>query len=121
MITLKLQNEKGSKTWELLEVPITERQILGVKQVETKDGNISTYFKHKKRQWVQKFSYMTDEEYAELVALRDEQFNSFKYPLLTIETLGVVDVPVYLELNDRSIMRYDKMVSDVKLTMRETR
>lgn len=120
-ITMTLSNKHQSKTWELLEVPLTESTILKVTQVETRDGNVSTYFNGKKRKWEHKWAWLTADEYEQLRAFRDKQFEDFEYPLLSIPHLGVEQVPVYLELSNREIVRYDGLVQNAKILMRETR
>lgn len=119
-ISMKIADTESSVYYDLLEVPLTEAPALGITNIETADNNITTYFTANKRIWKHKWVYMTKEEYEALRALYDRQFLLFKYPLLTIEHLNVINVPVFLSMSDRTVVDSCGGVSDVEITMRET-
>lgn len=119
--TLKIVDNTSSKKWELLNVPLTEEYRNNIKQVETKSGAVHTYLLNQKRIWTHSWSYMTIEEYDELIGFCQRQFNG-QYPRVTIEGLNdVVDISVYIEVSRKNIISDRGWVSDVSLMMREAR
>lgn len=117
--SLTIFDETTSKKWSLLNVPLIEERRNNIKQVETKSGAVHTYFINQKRVWSHSWSYMTSEEYDELLGFYQKQFEG-RYPRVTIEGLeNVVGVPVYIELSKKNIISDRGWVSGVDLVMRE--
>ncbi len=121
MLTLKLTDDSEVIEYDLLEVPLTESPIRGATDIETLDGNVSTYFTYNKRSWRHRWAYMSKEDYEKLKGFYDRQFTNHKYPLLSIPELNVNNVPVLMNINQRDIVNNCGMVSGVETTFRESK
>ena len=119
-ITMTLTDSTHSVTYEMLEVPLTEQIVEGARDVQTIDGNVSTYFTFKKRQWRHRWAFMSEDEYLELRGFFDRQQTKYRFPVLSIPRLNV-NTPVRLSINDRNIVNNCGRVRNVDITMRETR
>lgn len=119
-ITLTLTDDANSITYELLQVPFTEKQEMGGSKIVTLDGNVSTYRLWGKRLWTHKWAWMTEQEYLNLKGFYDRQWTSLKYPKMTCERLGVESLPVVLDISDRNIISDCGVVRDVEISLRET-
>jgi len=121
MITIELTNNSGSLVLPALAPPLTTTTVEGATDVQTLDNNVSTYFTANKRQWTQKWDYMSEADYNALKAYYDSQWTEFKYPLLTIDHYGVSNVPVRMYMDERNTIDNCGTVENVSTTFRETR
>lgn len=120
MINLILKDSVHTSKYDNFNVPIKENRKDSYHQVTTKDGNITTYFDTLKREWEVNWEWLTADEYEELQGFYMRQFSSYRYPLVTIEELGVVQVPCFLTIKERNIIDENGTVKDVTITLRES-
>lgn len=120
MINLILKDSVHTSKYDNFDVPIKENRKDSYHQVTTKDGNITTYFDTLKREWSISWQWLTADEYKELQGFYIRQFSSYRYPLVTIEELGVVQVPCFLTIKERNIIDENGTVKDVTITLRES-
>lgn len=120
MINLILKDSVHTSKYDNFNVPIKENRKDSYHQVTTKDGNITTYFDTLKREWEVNWEWLTVDEYEELQGFYMRQFSSYRYPLVTIEELGVVQVPCFLTIKERNIIDENGTVKDVTITLRES-
>ena len=120
MISLILEDSVHTSKYDNFNVPIKENRKDSYHQVTTKDGNITTYFDTLKREWEVNWEWLTADEYEELQGFYIRQFSSYRYPLVTIKELGVIQVPCFLTINERNIIDENGTVKDVTITLRES-
>lgn len=120
MIDLILTDSTTSLTLPILEVPLTEIPIEKSTDVENLLGDVKTYFVTQKRQWVHKWSYLSQADYDALRAFYDRQLTLFEYPLLTIDYYSIIDVPVRMTINQKDIYNNCGGVQNIEVTFRET-
>lgn len=120
MINLILKDSVHTSKYDNFDVPIKENRKDSYHQVTTKDGNITTYFDTLKREWSISWQWLTADEYKELQGFYIRQFSTYHYPLVTIEELGVIQVPCFLTIKERNIIDENGTVKDVTITLRES-
>ncbi len=120
MINLILKDSVHTSKYDNFNVPIKENRKDSYHQVTTKDGNITTYFDTLKREWSINWEWLTADEYKELQGFYIRQFSTYRYPLVTIEELGVIQVPCFLTIKERNIINENGTVKDVTITLRES-
>lgn len=120
MYQIVLTDDTTSATLATLNIPLQETIIEGAVDVTTLDMNLYTDFTGKKRLWSNPWAYMTEAEFLTLKGFYDRQFTLLKFPLITIEELGVEDVPVRLSMSPRQIIDHCGTVENVEASFRET-
>ncbi len=125
MISLTIQDSEDSMTFTTpLSAPIVLTPIINEADVETVDGNISTYYGSTKRQYTFKIAWLDAETYGSLQAFRDRQYANLKYPRITVEgapNLNVTDMTAKITLNDQEVTNNCGMVENIVLTFRESK
>ena len=121
MITFTLADETDSQTYTMYDVPFTDAEVDdGEEMITTLDGNVYVDFIYVKREWTRSFSYMSEQDYLTIKAFQERQRSTFKFPLLSIPEFNINNVPVYLQISERSTINGCGWVENVELTMRET-
>lgn len=120
MINLILEDSVHISKYDNFNVPIKENRKDSYHQVTTKDGNITTYFDTLKREWTINWEWLTADEYEELQSFYIRQFSSYRYPLVTIEELGITKLPCFLTIDERNIIDENGTVKDVTITLKES-
>ena len=121
-LTMQLTDSAETLVYDLLEVPLELEPVDGRSDIETMDGNVSTYMTYRDKVFLQHtWAYMTEDEYRQLRAMERRQYTTFLRPLLTFTRLGFVDVPVKMEITTRQrIVSNCGTVQGVTITLRET-
>lgn len=122
MIQMTLTDDFTSATLEALNIPLVEDTVNNDVEVITLDNNISVYISpdSDKRVWTHTWAYLTEDEYNTLRGFRDRQRTLFQFPRVTISDQNVTDVPVYMNLNPKSIIDHCGTVQNVTVTLRES-
>ena len=124
VIYLKLEDGVDRLRLYTLEARVSSSPIINETDVVTSDGNLSTYYGSTKQQLTFRFGYMTADEYARLLDIRDRQYKNLKYPKVTIRNAGNLDItkmPAKLTLGSQNIIDNCGNVQDVDLTLRESK
>ena len=121
-ITMRIMDTVDNLFYELLEVPLEKTNVDGKTTLETLDGNVFTNVTyHGKRAITHTWAYMTEDEYRALETVERRQYETFLRPLLTIDRLGIENLPVVLEItNPQKIVSNCGTVQGVSISMRET-
>lgn len=121
-ILMTLTDDTTSATLEALNIPLVEDTVNNDTEVVTLDNNISVYISpdSDKRVWTHTWAYLTEDEYNTLRGFRDRQRTLFKFPRVTISDQAATDVPVYMNLNPKSIIDHCGTVQNVTVTLRES-
>lgn len=77
---MTLEDSVDSMTFDLLEVPIVDKDVEGAVDNTTLDGNIFTDYLWLKKNYVQKWSIMCDDEYSRLRGFYTRQFDNASVP-----------------------------------------
>ncbi len=124
MIKLQIQDSENVMELSVIEVPLTLTAIINEADVETIDGNISTYYGSTKRQYAFKLGYVDSETYAKIIAFRDRQYKNYKYPIISVtgaSNVNVTNMTAKMSVNDQQVIDNCGWVENVVLTFRESR
>lgn len=125
MIQLTIQDSTDAMTFEAtLVTPITLSPIINETDVETVDGNISTYYGSTKRQYEIQLMAMDQESYASLKAFITRQYENLKYPQITVTgdtNLGVTNMTAKMSLSDTEVINSCGLVDGISLKFRESK
>lgn len=124
MISLQIQDSVDTLQISVLEAPVTLSPIINEADVETIDGNISTYYSSTKREYSFKLGYVDVETYAKILGFRDRQYQNFKYPQITVtgsENISVDNMTAKISINDQQVIDNCGWVESVVLTFRESK
>lgn len=125
MITLTIQDNSDQMTFgAALITPITLAPIINETDVETVDGNISTYYGSTKRSYEVSLFAMDQESYSALKAFVDRQYSNLKYPKITVdgaEVLNITDMTAKMTLSNTEVINSCGLVDNIKLTFRESK
>lgn len=124
MIQLTIQDSADQMTFGAsLITPITLSPIINETDVETVDGNISTYYGSTKRMYEIGLIAMDQESYASLKAFITRQYQSLRYPQITVtgaDTLNVTNMTAKMTLSDTEVVNACGLVDNIRLTFRES-
>ena len=120
MYDLTITDDTGTETFANPEVPLTRETIEGATDIETLDVNVYTDFFALKGRIERTWAYMSAAEYALLKGFYERQFTTGKYPLITIEGLGIEDLPARMTLSPTEIIDNCGYVQNVTATFRES-
>lgn len=123
-ITLTISDSQDTQTYTVIAQPLVSSPIINERDVETLDGNISTYYSSTKQALEVNLAYMTENQYKALVAFRDRQYQLLKYPTITIsgaENIKVDQMTMKLALNEQRIVCRCGVVEEVVVTLRESK
>lgn len=125
MIQVTIQDATDAMTFEAtLITPITLSPIINETDVETIDGNISTYYGSTKRQYEIQLMVMDQESYASLKAFITRQYQNLRYPQITVTgatTLNVTNMTAKMSLSDTEVINSCGLVDGIRLTFRESK
>lgn len=125
MIALTIQDSTDSMTFDVTMLsPITLNPIINEADVETIDGNISTYYGSTKRQYEISLAPMDQESYASLKAFIERQYQTLKYPQITVTgatTLNIENMTAKMALNAIEVVNMCGLVDNIRLTFRESK
>lgn len=125
MISLTIQDTDDVLTLDVeLEVPLILSPVINETDVETIDGNISTYFGAKKRNYEFSIAWLDQETYARLLGFRDRQYTTLKYPVITIvgsQNLDVSSMTAKMTLNEQRVTTRCGRVESINMAFRESK
>lgn len=125
MITLTIQDSTDSMTFGAsLITPIELDPIINETDVETIDGNISTYYGSTKRRYNISLFPMDEESYADLRAFVTRQYQNLKYPTITVEgttNLNIENMTAKMSLSSTEVINSCGLVDNINLTFRESK
>lgn len=125
MIQVTIQDNTDSLTFgATLVTPIVLNPIINETDVETIDGNISTYYGSTKRQYEISLLPMDQESYASLKAFVERQYQNLKYPIVSIygaETINVQNMTSKMALSSTEVVNSCGLVDNIRLTFRESK
>lgn len=121
---MTLKDSADEMTFDLLEVPIVDKDIEGAVDNVTLDGNQYTDYLWLKKQFIQKWSILCDDEYTRLRGFYTRQFENAEAPSYRLyygdDTTIIPETAVRLTLTDGGVINACGCRKDVQLTMRET-
>jgi len=123
-ITLTITDDSVTQTYGLLMAPVVSSPIITETDVQTVDGNISTYYNSTKQSFTVQLGYMSQDEYSVLKGFIQRQYQNLKYPAITITgaiNLNVTNMVAKMTLNDQSVVTNCGLVEGVQLTFRESK
>lgn len=123
-ITLTITDTSVTQTYGLLMAPVVSSPIITETDVQTRDGNISTYYNSTKQSFTVQLGDMTQDEYSVLKGFIQRQYQNLKYPAITITgaiNLNVSNMVAKMTLNDQSVVTNCGLVEGVQLTFRESK
>lgn len=123
-ITLTITDTSVTQTYTLLMSPVVSSPIITETDVQTIDGNISTYYNSTKQSFSVQLGNMTQDEYSVLKGFIARQYQNLKYPAITITgaiNLNVSNMVAKMTLNDQQVVNTCGLVEGVQLTFRESK
>ena len=123
-ITLTITDTSVTQTYTLLMSPVVSTPIITETDVQTVDGNISTYYNSTKQSFTVQLGNMTQDEYSVLKGFIQRQYQNLKYPAITITgaiNLNVNNMVAKMTLNDQSVVNNCGLVEGVQLGFRESK
>lgn len=125
MISLTITDAQDSMTFNAYQIqtPLNLSPIIRETDVETLDGNISTYYSTTKRQYEFQPVFMDADSYAQLKGFRDRQYTNKKYPQITIVGNGVAanNLTAKMTLNDQRVTDQCGTVENITVSFRESK
>lgn len=123
-ITLTITDTSVTQTYDVLYVPLVSSPIITETDVQTVDGNISTYYNSTKQSLSVQLGNMTQAEYSVLKGFITRQYQNLKYPAITITgaiNLNVNNMIAKMTLSDQQVVNNCGLVEGVELTFRESK
>lgn len=123
-ITLTITDTSVTQTYDVLYVPLVSSPIITETDVQTVDGNISTYYNSTKQSFSVQLGNMTQAEYSVLKGFITRQYQNLKYPAITITgaiNLNVNNMIAKMTLSDQQVVNNCGLVEGVELTFRESK
>lgn len=123
-ITLTISDSADTQTFNVIAVPLVSDPEIISRDVETIDGNISTYYSTTKQSLTVNLGYLTAAQYSLVKAFRDRQYANLKYPTITISgaaNIQVSNMTAKMTLNEQRIVCQCGIVENVSLEFRESK
>ena len=123
-ITLTITDTSVTQTYGVLMSPMVSSPIITETDVQTVDGNISTYYNSTKQSFTVLLGDMTQDEYSVLKGFIQRQYQNLKYPAITITgalNLNVNNMIAKMTLNDQTVVNNCGLVEGVQLMFRESK
>lgn len=123
-ITLTITDTSVTQTYTLLMAPVVSSPIITETDVQTVDGNISTYYNSTKQSFTVQLGDMSQDEYSVLKGFITRQYQNLKYPAITITgaiNLNVSNMVAKMSLNDQNVINNCGTVEGVQLVFRESK
>lgn len=123
-IELTITDTSVTQTYPLLMSPVVSSPIITETDVQTRDGNISTYYNSTKQSFTVSLGEMSQDEYSVLKGFITRQYQNLKYPAITITgaiNLDVSNMVAKMTLNAQNVVNNCGTVDGVQLTFRESK
>lgn len=125
MISLTITDAQDSMTFNAYQIqtPLNLSPIIRETDVETLDGNISTYYSTTRRQYEFQPVFMDADSYAQLKGFRDRQYANKKYPQISVVGNGVAvsNLTAKMTLNDQRVTDQCGTVENITVSFRESK
>lgn len=132
LITVSSENLAGSldvtvssnitKTYTEVEIgsPFTIADVEGKSSNTTLDGNVYVDWAYNKKQYSFDLFNLTPQDYSDIRAFYDYQFNNSAFPTITVPELNIDKLPVYMEISSRNIINQCLLTDKLTIKFRET-
>lgn len=123
-IELTITDTSVTQAYPLLMSPVVSSPIITETDVQTRDGNISTYYNSTKQSFTVSLGEMSQDEYSVLKGFITRQYQNLKYPAITITgaiNLNVSNMVAKMTLNDQNVVNNCGTVDGIQLTFRESK
>lgn len=132
LITVSSENLAGAldvtvssnitKTYTEVEIgsPFTIADVEGKSSNTTLDGNVYVDWAYNKKQYSFDLFNLTPQDYADIRAFYDYQFNNSAFPTITVPELNIERMPVYMEISSRNIINKCLLTDKLTIKFRET-
>lgn len=132
VITVSSENLAGSlevtvssniaKTYTEVEIgsPFTIADVEGKSSNTTLDGNVYVDWAYNKKQYSFDLFNLTPQDYADIRAFYDYQFDNSAFPTITVPELNIDKLPVYMEISSRNIINQCLLTDKLTIKFRET-
>ena len=111
-----------TKTYTEVEIgsPFTITDVEGKSSNTTLDGNVYVDWAYNKKQYSFDLFNLTPQDYADIRAFYDYQFNNSAFPTITVPELNIDKLPVYMEISSRNIINQCLLTDKLTIKFRET-
>lgn len=111
-----------TKTYTEVEIgsPFTIADVEGKSSNTTLDGNVYVDWAYNKKQYSFDLFNLTPQDYADIRAFYDYQFNNSAFPTITVPELNIDKLPVYMEISSRNIINQCLLTDKLTIKFRET-
>lgn len=111
-----------AKTYTEVEIgsPFTITDVEGKSSNTTLDGNVYVDWAYNKKQYSFDLFNLTPQDYADIRAFYDYQFNNSAFPTITVPELNIDKLPVYMEISSRNIINQCLLTDKLTIKFRET-
>lgn len=111
-----------TKTYTEVEIgsPFTIADVEGKSSNTTLDGNVYVDWAYNKKQYSFDLFNLTPQDYADIRAFYDYQFNNSAFPTITVPELNIDRLPVYMEISSRNIINQCLLTDKLTIKFRET-
>lgn len=111
-----------TKTYTEVEIgsPFTIADVEGKSSNTTLDGNVYVDWAYNKKQYSFDLFNLTPQDYADIRAYYDYQFNNSAFPTITVPELNIDKLPVYMEISSRNIINQCLLTDKLTIKFRET-
>lgn len=111
-----------TKTYTEVEIgsPFTIADVEGKSSNTTLDGNVYVDWSYNKKQYSFDLFNLTPQDYADIRAFYDYQFNNSAFPTITVPELNIDRLPVYMEISSRNIINQCLLTDKLTIKFRET-
>lgn len=123
-IQLTITDTSVTQTYSLLMAPVVSAPIITETDVQTVDGNISTYYNSTKQSFTVQLGDMSQDDYSVLKGFIQRQYQNLKYPSITITgaiNLNVNQMTAKMVLNDQTVINNCGTIEGVQLVFRESK
>lgn len=123
-IQLTITDSSVTQTYTLLMAPVVSAPIITETDVQTVDGNISTYYNSTKQSFTVQLGDMSQDDYSVLKGFIQRQYQNLKYPTITITgaiNLNVNQMTAKMVLNDQTVINNCGTIEGVQLVFRESK
>ena len=111
-----------TKTYTEVEIgsPFTITDVESKSSNTTLDGNVYVDWAYNKKQYSFDLFNLTPQDYADIRAFYDYQFNNSAFPTITVPELNIDKLPVYMEISSRNIINQCLLTDKLTIKFRET-
>lgn len=123
-IKLTITDQSITRTYDVFAVPIVSSPAHIGQTVVTVDGNVSDYFKARKQNLTFSLGYMTADEYSVLKGFVERQWETRRYPSITVEgaiNLAITNMTARMEINAQNVVDDCGTVEGVQVSFRESK